>query len=43
LVGIFFSGLWLPREIRTTVHGEEIPIVEFADTAIPAAAAPYRT
>jgi hypothetical protein len=35
--------LWLSHEIRTTVYRQEIPIVEFADTPIPTAAASYRT
>jgi hypothetical protein len=37
------KGLWLSHEIRTTVYRQEIPIVEFADTPIPTAAASYRT
>lgn len=37
------KGLWLSHEIRTTVYRQEIPIVEFADTTIPTAAASYRT
>jgi hypothetical protein len=36
------DGLRLSHEIRTTVYRQEIPIVEFADTAIPTAAASYR-
>jgi len=37
------NGLWLSREIRTTVYRQEILIVEFADTTISTTAASYRT
>ena len=36
-----FHG-WLSHEIRTTVYGQQIPIVQVADTGIPTAASANR-